>query len=94
MYYPKDKATIATEFRNLQATEENQTIEEEFSSNTRKVIVIDGIAIVKKINIANSQISNCDHFAKFFTDMVTSKTEDCSEFRVGFNRYDPQSLKI
>ena len=57
LYYPKDKATIATELRNLQAVEENQSTEE-FSSNARKVIVIDAMAIVKKINIANNQISN------------------------------------
>ena len=40
------------------------------------------------INIVNSQISNCG-----FTDMVTSETKDCDEFRVGFDRYGQQSLK-
>ena len=88
LYYPKDKAIIATEHRNLQAAKENQSIEEEFSSNARKVTVIDDMAIVNKINIANCQISNCDEFV-----MITNETEDCSEFRVVFYRYDPHSLK-
>ena len=74
LYYPNDKAAIATEIRNLQAAKENQSIEEEFSSNTRKVILIDDIATVKKIGIANSQKSNCDDFAKCVTDMITNDT--------------------
>ena len=51
------------------------------------------MAIVNKINIANSQISNYDDFAKCFTDMITNETEDCGEFHVIYDRYDPQSLK-
>ena len=51
------------------------------------------MAIVNKINIANSQISNYDDFAKCFTDMITSETEDCGEIRLVYDRYDPQSLK-
>ena len=61
LYYPKINATIVTKHRNLQAAEEIQSIEE-FSSNARKVIVIDGMPIVYKINFANSQISDCDDF--------------------------------
>ena len=45
-YYPKDKAVIVTEHRNFQAAKENQSIEENFISNARKVSVIDGLAIV------------------------------------------------
>ena len=52
------------------------------------------MALVNKINIANSQISNCDDFAKCFTDTLTNEIEDCSECRVVFDRYDPQSRKI
>ena len=51
------------------------------------------MAMVNKINIANSQISNYDDFAKCFIDMITIETEDCGEFRVVYDRYDPQSLK-
>ena len=51
------------------------------------------MAIVNKINIANSQISNYDDFAKCFTDMITNETEDCGEFHVVYDRYNPQSLK-
>ena len=51
------------------------------------------MAIVNKINIANSQISNYDDFATCFTDMITIETEDCGEFRVVYDRYDQQSLK-
>ena len=51
------------------------------------------MAIVSKINIANSQLNNCDDIAKCFTDMITNKTEDCDQFRVEFDRYDPKSLK-
>ena len=46
------------------------------------------MAMVNKMNIANSQISNYDDFAKCFTDMITNETED-----VVYDRYDPQSLK-
>lgn len=87
------KATIATELRNFQAADENQSIEEKCSSKAKKVIVIDGMAIVNKINVANRQISNCDDFAKCFTDMTTNETEDCHESRVVINRYDQQSLE-
>ena len=51
------------------------------------------MAIVNKINIANSQVSNYDDFAKCFTDMITKETEDCGGFHVVYDRYDPQSLK-
>ena len=51
------------------------------------------MAVVNKINIAKSQISTYDDFAKCFTDMITIETEDCGEFRVVYDRYDPQSLK-
>ena len=51
------------------------------------------MAIVNKINIANSQIINYDDFAKCFTDIITIETEDCGEFRVVYDRYDPPSLK-
>ena len=51
------------------------------------------MAIVNKINIASSQISNCDDFAKCFTDIIANETDNCDEFWVGFDRYDPQSLK-
>ena len=74
LYYLKVNATIATKHRNLQATEEIQSIEE-FSSNARKVIVIDGMPIVYKINFANSQTSDCDDFTRF-TDIITNETED------------------
>ena len=67
------KATIATELRHFQAADDNQSIEEKFSSKAKKVIVIDGMSIVNKINIANRQISNCDDFTKCFTDMTTNE---------------------
>ena len=51
------------------------------------------MTIVNKINIANSQVSNYDDFAKCFTDIITNETEDCGEFHVVYDRYDPQSLK-
>ena len=51
------------------------------------------MAIVNKINIANSQIINYDDFAKCFTDIITIETEDCGEFRVVYDRYDSPSLK-
>ena len=51
------------------------------------------MAMVNKMNIANSQISNYDDFAKCFTDMITIETENCGEFPVVYDRYDQQSLK-
>ena len=83
LYYPKDKATIAAELRNFQHENESESTEYDCSSNTRKVIIIDGMAIVNKINISSSQISN----------WVKNKTDDYDEFRVVFDRYDPKSLK-
>ena len=71
LYYLKDKATITTELWNLQ-----ESVEEELESNARKVIVIDGMDIVKRINILNSQIRNCDDIIKCFTDMRNNETED------------------
>ena len=38
LYYPEDKTAFATELRNLQAAEENQSIGEECSSNARKIL--------------------------------------------------------
>ena len=93
LYYLKDKAVNATELRNLQVVKENQSIEEEFSSDVREVIVIDSMTIVNNINTANSQISNRDDLAKCFTDMITNGIEDCDQFWIGFHRYDPHSLK-
>ena len=73
MYYLKDKATFATELQNLPATKEDQRVEEEFSSSENKVIVIDEMAKVSKINIVNSQLNNCDVNAKCFADMIKLK---------------------
>ena len=84
---------IAKEHRNLQTAKGNRGIEEELSFNAKKVIAIDSMAIVNKSNIANSQISNYDDFAKCFTDMITNETEDCDKCYVVYDRYDPQSLK-
>ena len=53
LYYPKDKATIATDLQNLQSKEGDEDIENGFSS-TRKVVLIDDMAILNKINIATS----------------------------------------
>ena len=64
LYYPEDEEKIATELQNLQAAEKNQSIDEGFSSNATKVTVIDEMAIVNEINIANSQIRTCDCFSK------------------------------
>ena len=74
-------------------SDENKSIEEEYSSIAKNVIAIDGMAIVNKINIANSQISNCVDFAKCVTDTTTNEIEDSDYCRVVFDRYDPQSLK-
>ena len=76
LYYLKDKATITTELWSLQAAKENESVEEELGSNARKVIVIDGMDIVKRINILNSQIRNYDDIIKCFTDMRNNETED------------------
>ena len=39
-YYPKDKATMATELQYLQAADKNRSIEKELSSNIRIISVI------------------------------------------------------
>ena len=51
------------------------------------------MAKVSKINIANSQLNNCDDIAKRFADMITNKTEEWDKFRVEFGRYDLKPLK-
>ena len=66
LYYPKDKVTIAAELRNLQYKNESESAEYDCSSNIRKVIKIDEMSIVNKINISSSQISNCEDLVKCF----------------------------
>ena len=89
--WPEDKATTITDLRNFQSKEEDEDIENGFSS-TRKIVVIDDMATINKINIATSWISNWEELAKCFIDMI-HEMKEYNKFRVLFDRYDTKSLK-
>ena len=59
----------------------------------RKVMIIDGIAVVNRINIKKSKIKNCQEFAESFINIVLHEATGCDEIRVVFDRYIEDSLK-
>ena len=68
LYYAKDKSSIATELREFQPDE--NYIEEEASSESRKVIIFDVLTIVNKIDIRAESLENCDEFASKFCEII------------------------
>ena len=62
LYYGKDKSVIAKELREFEPEE----IGTQEDSESRKVIIIDAMAIVNKIDIKSESIGNCAKFAPIF----------------------------
>ena len=87
LYYSKDKSVIAKELREFEP-EEIGTLEED--SESRRVIIIDVMAIVNKIDIKSESIENCAEFAKtasIFCKRVKNKASEFDEVSIIFGRY-------
>ena len=91
LYYGEDKSVIAQELREL-VPEEVDTQEEE-ESDSRKVVIIDPMAIVNKIDIKSESIENCAEFASTFCKRVKNEASKFDEVRIIFDRYDVKSVK-
>ena len=90
LYYGKDKSVIAKELREFEP-EEIGTQEED--SESKKVVIIDAMAIVNKIDIKSESIENCAEFAPIFCKRVKNKASKFDEVRITFDRYDVKSVK-
>ena len=90
LFYGKDKSVIAKKLRKFEP-EEIGTQEED--SESRKVIIIDAMAIVNKIDIKSESIENCAEFASIFCRRVKNKASKFDEVRIIFDRYDVKSVK-
>lgn len=99
----KDKSVIAEELFQLQ-TDHSNTNEYECagdniddaqyqSDEIRKVVIVDGMAIVNRVDIKKKEIRNCADFAKCFNDIIDRETAEYHEVRVIFDRYKSNSLK-
>ena len=90
LFYGKDKSVIAKKLRKFEP-EEIGTQEED--SESRKVIIIDAMAIVNKIDIKSESIENCAEFASIFCKRVKNKASKFDEVRIIFDRHDVKSVK-
>ena len=89
-YKTSDKADLAAELRKLQ---NNDPSNEVFNTDSRKIIIIDGMAFVNAIDIQKFRIKNCSYFAKYFLNIIKTETKLYNEARIIFDRYDQKSLK-
>ena len=85
-----DKATIAREIQEVYHDLEDMIGDDR---RQRKVMIIDGMAVVNRINIKKSKIKNCQEFAEPFINIVLHEATGCDEIRVVFDRYIEDSLK-
>ena len=88
LYYGKDKSVIAKQLRDL-VPEENDAER----SGRRKIIIIDAMAIVNKINIKCLSIENCADFAFAFCQRVQNEGKDFDEVRIVFDRYQLREIQ-
>ena len=65
LYYAKDKSAIFTQLREFQT--DDTTNEKVEKTNSRKVLIIDVMAIVNKIYTKAELIENCADFASTFS---------------------------
>ena len=93
LHYPNNKSVIATDLENLQQINKGRNIENSSSVNSRNVIFIDGMAIVNKIDIKQSQIRNCTQYALFFISKIDGEASKFNEVRVIFEIYELKSFK-
>ena len=91
LYYAKNKPNIATKLREFQPDE--NYIEEEANSKSRKVIIFNAMAIVNKIDIKAESLENCDEFAPKFCEITNFQGKGFDKVRIIFDRYDGKSLK-
>ena len=89
-YKTSDKADLAAELRKLQ---NNDPSNEVVNTNSRKVIIIDGMVFVNATDTQKFQIKNCSDFAKCFLNIIKTETKGYNEARIIFHRYDQKSLK-
>ena len=90
LYYGKEKSVIGKELRDFEP-EKIGTEEEDLESG--KVIIIDAMAIVNKIDIKSESIENSAEFASTFYKRVKNKASRFDKVRVIFYRYDVKSVK-
>ena len=90
LYYGKEKSVIGKELRDFEP-EEIGTQEEDLESG--KVIIIDAMAIVNKIDIKSESIENCAEFALIFCKRVKNKASNFHKVRIIFDRHDVKSVK-
>ena len=81
-YKNSDKSDIAEQLYKLQSEDGNAT----GTTESRRVIILDGMAFVNAVDIVKSQIKNCKDFVRTFLNIIQS------EINI-FDCYDPQSLK-
>ena len=84
---------IATDLEKLQQINKDRNVENSSSVNSRNVIFIDGMAIVNKIDIKQSQIRNCTQYALFFISKIDGEASKFNEVRVIFEIYELKSFK-
>ena len=90
IYYGKDKSSIATKRRNFQPDE--NYIEEEANSESRKVIIFHTMTVVNKIDIKAESLENCDESASKFCEIINFQGRGFDEVRIIFDRCDGKSL--
>ncbi|XP_066916048.1 uncharacterized protein [Clytia hemisphaerica] len=82
MHPTNDKSVIAEQLFQLQADSTNETplmenVDE--PDDTRKVIIIDGMAVVNRVDIKKRSIKSCADFAKCFLDIIDKEATDFDE---------------
>ena len=94
MHPKNDKSVIAEQLFQLQA-DETPVMEEDVveTNDIRKVIIIDGMAVVNRVNIKKSNIKSCADFSKCFLYIIDKEVADFDEVRVIFDHYKHDSLK-
>ena len=90
LYCSKDKSVIAKELREFEPEEIGMPEED---SESRKVIIIDAMAIVNEIDIKSESTENCAEFASIFCKRVKNKASKFDEVRIIFDRYDVKSVQ-
>ena len=88
-YKTSDKEDLAAELRKLQNIDPPNEV---VHTDSRKIIIIDGMAFVSKVDIQKFQIKNCSDFAKCFLNIIKAETKGYNEARIILDRYDQKSF--
>ncbi|XP_066919527.1 uncharacterized protein [Clytia hemisphaerica] len=98
----KDKSVIADELYKLQddKTDERMDMveqpdqpESDLEEVVRKVAIVDGMAVVNRVDIKKRNIRSCADFASSFIEIIDNDTADFDEVRIIFDEYRSKSLK-